>query len=301
MTSDASSERPAWKEYEIYITRHFRRLFPNTPIAFDVTRRGLISKIDRQIDILIESRIAGIDLSIVVDCKYFSRRIGLREVEAFLSFLRDLRASKGVMITNIGYTDAAWNRATYDSKDIELRIIDFNDLDSFQSFLAIPYSGGHCAIVSAPPGWIVDANPQEQYVASFYPAGLSSHEARNREGFVYLLFSHKDSKWPDLTYLVSTQELNALEHYSRPTIEYLNTIWRDDCTTVLRVIDTVEMGDTIEYTCFLDFEAVVICVTLLTPRSKEAAYVEKLKWIAQKLIKGTLVVDPDGKPANVSV
>ena len=146
-----------WKEYEIYITKHFQSLFPETSIQHDVRREGLMSKVKRQIDILIEGRIAGFDLKIVVDCKYFNKKVDVKAVESFLSFLQDLKVSKGILITNHGYTKAAYNRAMYDSQDIELRIINFDDLEKFQSFMAIPYSKSECAIVTSPDGWVVDA------------------------------------------------------------------------------------------------------------------------------------------------
>ena len=81
-----------WKEYEIYITRHFQKLFPDTPIQRDVRREGIISKTKRKIDILIEGRVAGFDLKVIVDCKYFNKKVNVKEVESFLSFLQDLRA-----------------------------------------------------------------------------------------------------------------------------------------------------------------------------------------------------------------
>ena len=195
-----------WREYEIYITRHFQRLFPETSIQHNVRREGLMSKVKRQIDILIEGKVAGFDLSIIVDCKYFNKKIDVKEVESFLSFLQDLKASKGILITNNGYTEAAYNRATYDTQDIELRIINFEDLDQFQGFLAIPYSKSECAVVSAPDGWVVDASGEGHYVASFYPAGLSQEEAFHTEGFIYFAFSHKDKNWPDLPDLLNKQK-----------------------------------------------------------------------------------------------
>lgn len=290
-----------WKEYEIYITRHFQKLFPNMSIKHNVRREGLISKTNRQIDILIEGKVAGFDLKIIVDCKYFNKKINVKEVESFLSFLQDLKASKGIIITNIGYTDAAFNRAMYDSQDIELRIINFEDLYKFQGFMAIPYSKSHCAIVSAPDGWIVDASSQGQYVASFYPAGLSQQEAFHNEGFIYFAFSHKDKNWPDLSDLLNKQKIASENHYSFPKIEYIGTIDREDCLVTLRVIDAKEMGATIEYTIFLDYPEVIIYMTLLTPRDKESAYLKKLEWIAQKLIKGNIIFDKNLKPMNVQL
>ena len=290
-----------WKEYEIYITRHFQKLFPDTPIQRDVRREGIISKTKRQIDILIEGKVAGFDLTIIVDCKYFNKKVNVKGVESFLSFLQDLKASKGILITNIGYTKAAYNRATYDSQDIELRIINFEDLDDFQGFMAIPYSGSHCAIVSAPDGWVVDNSQRGPYVASFYPAGLSHQEAFQTEGFIYFQFSHKDKNCPDFPDLLTKQKVSSEDHYDLPKIEYIDTIKREDCSVTLRVIDAKEMGRTVEYTIFLDYPSVIIHMTLLTPRNKESDYLKKLEWIAQKLIKGNVLFDKSEKPINVDL
>lgn len=260
-----------------------------------------MSKVKRQIDILIEGKVAGFDLSIIVDCKYFNKKVDVKEVESFLSFLQDLKASKGILITNKGYSEAAYNRATYDSQDIELRIINFEDLEQFQGFFAIPYSKSECAIVSAPDGWVVDATGQGPYVASFFPAGLSQNEAFHNEGFIYLSFSHKDKQWPDLPDLLNKQNVGAKNHYRLPKIEYINTIEREDCGVTLRVIDAVEMGSTIEYTIFLDYPSVIIYMTLLAPRAKDKKYLKKLEWIAQKLIKGNVLFDKNNKPLNVKL
>ena len=290
-----------WKEYEIYITKHFQRLFPNTSIQHNVRREGLMSKTKRQIDILIEGKVAGFDLSVIVDCKYFNKKVDVKEVESFLSFLQDLKASKGILITNNGYSEAAYNRATYDSQDIELRIINFEDLEKFQGFMAIPYSKSECAIVTSPDGWVVDASPQGPYVASFYPAGLSQEEAFHTEGFIYLAFSHKDKDWPNLPDLLDKQSKGANSHYHQPKIDYIETVDREDCNLTMRVMDAVEMGKTIEYTVFLDYPNVIIYLTLLTQRDKEKQYLKKLEWIAQKLIKGNVIFDKSEKPINVQL
>lgn len=291
----------SWKEYEIYITRHLQRLFPETPIQHNVRLEGVISKVKRQIDILIEGRIAGFDLKIIVDCKYFNKKIDVKEVESFLSFLQDLKASKGILITNNGYSQAAYNRATYDSQDVELRIIDFGDLESIQSFLAIPYSKSECAIVSAPPGWVVDGEGENGFVASFYPAGLSRYEAYHTSSFIYLAFSHKDTNQPDLPSLLLNQDDRAKKHYKNLKIEYIDTIQREDCLLTLRVIDAVEMRDSIEYTIFLDYPRVIIFMTLLTKTVDEKKSIQKLEWIAEKLIKGNVICDSQNKPINVKL
>jgi len=260
----------------------------------------LISKVKRQIDILIEGKVAGFDLKIIIDCKYFNKKVDVKAVESFLSYLQDLKASKGILITNNGFTAAAENRANFDTQDIELRIINFEDLEEFQAFLAIPYADAHCAIVSSPPGWIVDIEPLGNYQCSFYPAGLCQREALSAEGFIYFLMSQKDKKLPSVTDLKSFQEQRL--SYKQPKIEYIQTtVKREDCNVSLRVIDAIEMNDTIEYTIFLDYSDIVIFMTLLTPRLKETEYLKKLEWIAQKLTKGAVIYNSLEQPININL
>ncbi len=288
-----------WKEYEIYITRHFQKLFPNASIKHNVKRFGIISKIERQIDILVEDTVAGFTISIIIDCKYFSKKVDVKDVESFLSFLLDLKASKGIMITNVGYSKAAYNRATYDTQDVELRIINFEDLDLFQGFLAIPYSGGHCAVVSAPNGWVIDNNPKGPYLASIYPAGLTQEEAFHTDGFMYLLFSHKDKKLPDLQSLLKLQEEGINRKYRKPLYEYIPTITRDDCNTILRILEAEEIPNTVDCTLFLDFPEVILFITLLSPKNKLSDYLKKLEWVGIKLIKGQVIHAVNGEPLSI--
>jgi hypothetical protein len=288
-----------WKDYEIYITRHFKGLFPDAEITHNVRKRGVLSQTMRQIDILIEAAVVGFPISIVIDCKCFGKKVDVKDVESFLSFLGDLKASKGIMITNHGYSKAAYNRATYDTKDVELRIINFNDLEDFQAFCGIPFSRGHCAIVSAPDGWVLDAQPQGPYVASLYPTGLSQLEAFSNEGFMYIVFSHKDANWPNLEHLLATQAEGIRQSYKTPKVEYLPTISRDDCATRLRVIETSELEPRLDYTLFLDYPDVVVFLTLLAPHDRARLYLQKLEWVGEKLIKGNVIFDAAGKPLHM--
>lgn len=260
-----------------------------------------MSKTKRQVDILVEGKAAGFNIRVIIDCKYFNKKVDVKDVESFLSFLQDLKASKGILITNNGYSQAAYNRAEYDSQDIELRIIDFSDLESMQGFIAMPYSGPHCAIVSAPIGWVVDAESESQFLASFYPAGLSKIEAFESEGFIYLSMSHKDKEWPNLKHLLSTQDSKSNKHYNAPKIEYIDTINKEHCHTAMRVIDAKEMKSTIEYTLFLDYPEVIIYLTLLTPKAQEGKYIKKLEWIGEKLIKGNAIYGTNESPINVQI
>src|SRR6266487_624794 len=286
-----------WRDYEVYITKNLQRAFPGSSIVHDARLPGIVSKTDRQIDILITDKVVGFEVKIVVDCKYFSTKIDVTEVDAFVGFLSDVRASKGIMITKTGYTDAAYNRATYDTRDIELRILNLNDLEKFQGFLAIPYSGKHGAVVSAPEGWVIDSRGEKgKFLCSMYPAGLSADEAFHTDGFIYLTFSKKDAEWPDLLALIAKQETQIRKSYRLPRIDLLDSIQRDDCVVLLRVLEAEEFAGTLDYTLFLDYPEVVIFLTLLTPASKADAYRRKLEWVGEKLKKLTVLYDPQERP-----
>jgi hypothetical protein len=288
-----------WRDYEIFITRHFQRLFPGASVHHDVRKLGIISKIERQIDILIEGQIAGFSLTIVVDCKYFGKKVDVKDVDEFLGYLQDLRASKGVIVTNHGYTDAAYNRATYDTRDVEIRIIPLGELERYQSFIAIPYLGGRGAVVSAPDGWVVDANPGPKQLAAMYPLGTSRGEAFHNDGYIYVSASVKDASWPDLKHLLDVQDNNVRAHNTSPRIEYAPITLRDDCATLLRHVERADVPGTIESTVFLDYNDITFFLVLLAPSVKHADYLKKLIWVAEKLVRVSVIFDPSGRPISI--
>ena len=285
-----------WRDYEVYITRHFQRLFPGASVRHDVNRLGVLSKVERQIDVLIEGKVAGFDLTIVIDCKYFGKKVDVKDVDEFLGYLHDLRASKGILITTNGYTQAAYNRAMNDTRDVELRIIEFKDLEQYQGFMAIPYFGAHGAVVSAPDGWVVDASPPEPQLAAFYPMGLSRGEAFHTEGYIYFSYSKKDVKWPSLEHLLKTQEQDIRAHYKNPRFAHEPVQLRDDSVCRVRHLEANEIPNTIESTLFLDFPDVILYLNLLAPGSKHSEYLKKLYWIAEKLIKVNVLYNTATKP-----
>jgi hypothetical protein len=285
-----------WRDYEVLITRHFQRLFPDASIKHDVKRPGLISRVDRQIDMLIEGRVSGFDLTIIVDCKYFGKKVDVKDVDEFLGYLHDLRASKGVLITNNGFTEAASNRARFDTRDVELRIISTSDLEAFQSFLAVIYFGPNGAVISAPDGWLIDASPPNPQLAALYPLGLKRDEAFHKEGYIYVSYSRKDASWPSLDHLLQTQEEGIRRHYSLPRVDYETRVLWDERIARVRHLEASELPDTCESTLFLDFDDHIIYLNLLAPRAKHEIYLGNLFWVAEKLIPLKIVYGPDSLP-----
>lgn len=139
-----------WSDYKNEIFEFFRSAFPDVEIRRNVTVEGRYSKVSRQIDILVEDYVAGNRFRTIVDGKFFSSKVDVKEVECFIGMLNDAEAHKGILITQKGYSQAAINRAHYDQLDLDLDILNFNDLKQFQGVAAIPYAGINAVLIPAP-------------------------------------------------------------------------------------------------------------------------------------------------------
>ena len=81
---------------------------------------GSISGVRRQIDILVDARWEeGTERRIIFDAKRRKRKIDVKGVEAFEGMMRDVRASRGVIVCSNGWTKAARARAD-ENIDIKL-------------------------------------------------------------------------------------------------------------------------------------------------------------------------------------
>ncbi len=82
---------------------------------------GSISRVNRQIDILVDARWEdGIERRIIYDAKRRHRKIDVKDVESFEGMMRDVRANRGVIICSGGWTAAAESRA---AQIIDIRLM----------------------------------------------------------------------------------------------------------------------------------------------------------------------------------
>jgi len=121
-----------WEKYESQIFEKLRIDFPNSHIKKDQKLQGKFSMIKRQIDILVKGKEIGKDVTIVIDCKKFSRKVNVKHVESFIGFLEDVKAHIGVLVTNKGYSKAAVRRAENSPRDVKLDIVNYVDFDSYE-------------------------------------------------------------------------------------------------------------------------------------------------------------------------
>lgn len=82
---------------------------------------GEISGVKRQIDILVDARWGeGASRRIIFDAKLRKRRLDVKDIESFEGMMRDVRASRGVLVCPNGATKAAIRRA---ERSIDIRVV----------------------------------------------------------------------------------------------------------------------------------------------------------------------------------
>jgi hypothetical protein len=115
-------DAPDWRIYErVVASFQVEAVGIDTSVLANASLIGSISGVRRQIDILIVARWDdGTERRIIYDAKLRSRKIDVKDVEAFEGLMRDVRASRGVLVCSNGYTKAALTRA---QEIIDIRIV----------------------------------------------------------------------------------------------------------------------------------------------------------------------------------
>jgi len=283
-----------WKDYEGEIVAHLRECYPNAKITSDARILGRFSKVERQIDLLIEEQASDFSFRIVIDAKFRGRRIDLNDVESFLGFIGDVGAHTGMMIALEGYTPAALSRAYYDDLDIVLDVLNFDDLMAFQGFAAFPYSGDHGACIGAPLGWVIDGTLREGMLASLYERGRSFDEALKAMEWMYISFCKKDETMPDLAAVVKHQEAYLSKGLPGRKVTYLDGVRNQvsGADTLIRKL-AVSADGILEYTGFVDFPDFVFLCVLFTPVHSEPSNLRKLRFV----IRGAFQISVSHSPA----
>jgi len=290
-----------WREYEKDICEAFRTEYPDAKILVNQYRVGRYSKAKRQIDILIEGQIAGNLFSIVIDGKFYGRKVHVKGVESFISMVSDIGANKGLIITQKGYTRSAINRAYNDPLDIEVDILSFEQLKEFQGFEAIPYSGNAGAVLRAPFGWVIDGHQYEKPFAPahIYQRGLTLAEAFGRKELIYVRFWDRAKNGEDTTDLLAIQKKNFEQFDPGVKIEYPSTITRNDAPTVMRLAIVPRYGGIHEYTGFVEFKNFILFLVLFTPPQLAKKNVRKLESVMLNALPMTVTYS--AKPAKSDV
>lgn len=268
-----------WKQYEKEILTYFQENYPEAIILFDQRVTGKFSKVLRQIDILIKGEIAGYQIKIVIDCKNFSNKIDVKKVESFCSMVEDVEAHQGVLITQKGYSKAAINRAHYGNQQVELDIINFEELQEFQSLEALPYVGDFCVTVPAPFGWVLNEKEKINSFATIHQRGLTLKEAQRKNEWMYMQFWKKDFPEFGLKDLINIQNSRILKVDRGTRFTYKDNIRRKDkLNTTIRIAE-VPKYPFMEATGFIEFENCIFFIVLFTPKELMNKNIRKLQHI----------------------
>jgi hypothetical protein len=120
---------PTWKLYERQIFDALRQKAPDAVVEPDARLLGRYSEVDRQIDVLVTGTFPGLDRPqwMVVECKAFSHRVDVKDVEMTFGLVEDVGAPFGLIVTTEGYSQAAKRRA-FHCRGLTLEVVPLDDL-----------------------------------------------------------------------------------------------------------------------------------------------------------------------------
>lgn len=258
-----------WKDYEEAVFREFKRVlhFKNVVIKKNIYVVGKDSGVKRQIDVCLEYMKDGqLDLTTVVECKYYSTKVNVKVVDSFIGFLEDIGADNGIIVTEKGFSKAAIERAHKGKNDIEVDILNMGELSQFQREAAFPYSGDYCLALSTPFGWIIDGMMRGFAPAIMYRRGISFEEATGKEKeWLYLQFWPKESEVATLDSLIEAQNKSLKDKDDRAEIQMTEVNGLPVRIAVLPSYPTPEVTVYREFDSFISF-VVLFCPELFVDR-----------------------------------
>ena len=282
-----------WSEYENKVFEILGSYYPNSTIEKDYKKIGKYSKRSRQIDIYIETEIAGNNIIIVVDCKHYNKKINVKTVESFIAMADDLQSDIALMISEKGYSKTALKRAHYNPKHVELDILNLNELKSLQGFSAIPFSGENGAIMKAPFGWIIDAKRRQDTACFMYQRGYTLKEAAENKEFGYINFWDKKLDNLNVEELSEMQVENISKDHKINKIEYPDTIKRDDASTKLRIV-WLDKYPFVEITCFVEFEKFIFFSVWFSEEIVLKRNIRKIETLMKSVLPASIIHNNNG-------
>ena len=112
-----------WKRFEKLVARMLDTLSPDAEVVYDDAIRGTLSEADRQIDVSVRSQADGVAQLVVVQCRDYKTPLDVNAVGEFDSVVRDVGATKGIMVSVHGFTETAKTYARALKIDL-LRLVD---------------------------------------------------------------------------------------------------------------------------------------------------------------------------------
>ena len=292
-----------WQQYEAYVLGALQRRFVGAKITRNTHLPGLKTGKPRQIDILVEATIGGLNLVFVFDCKFYKRKVDVNDVEAFLGMLDDIRVSKGVLVTTKGYSDAARARIGGEPRDVDLQVLAPERLSQYQHIgCAILWRGPVAAVVGPMKGWVTDnektgKDGRPQF--SMYPLGHTLESAARLSPFIYGNIIVKREDQPTMEAIAAAHEKAILDKLPDARFERLpvtEDLGHTQGSVLFRVGQIAASYNGPEYSVYLDFEGGVLLLVLLCPEGEDQFHVPVLTQLAREALLMRRVEPIDLRP-----
>ncbi|HYD62633.1 MAG TPA: restriction endonuclease [Noviherbaspirillum sp.] len=102
-----------WRTLEELVLKIQKGLAPAAAVEHDKKIIGRITGVERQIDVWVTQNIGQYSMSIAIDCKATKRPTDTKCVEEFHGLVKDVGASKGVLVCPAGFTATAKKTAKH--------------------------------------------------------------------------------------------------------------------------------------------------------------------------------------------
>lgn len=271
-----------WQNYEKEVFKNLSKNYPNADLEFNSKMLGQYSKSMRQCDVIIKQQIAGVEYITLVDAKYYKKRIDVKAVESFISMANDVNADIGILVTPLGYSESAYNRAENDTSSILLDILTLEELKDFQGHWAIAYAEKNGMILSPAFGWIIDATQRWSMVASSYRIGFDFDRAFKEKEFIY--FGFWDTvRDPLSAYQLLTNQVELINERSRIIDSKIEQLQKGVKTLYLRKTIT-ENYLAVEYACAVEYDNFIFFGILLSPENRESVNRQKLVQMIERAV-----------------
>ena len=255
-----------WLEYEKTVFDELTNRYLDSRISWNVHLKGNLSGIDRQIDIFIETDIDGAGVRTIVDTKMYNKPIHIKDVEEFLGMVSDVDVERGLMVTTVGYSPAALERAHRDLADIELDVMSLAEFKAHQGSGAIPFSGPNAVVLPAPFGWVIDNSSVPQFSAVLYQHGRSFEDSKRALEWAYFQFWRKDVPGTPITVegVLEQQNLELRGDDSNIEISYVNVPTTIKYPVQIRLAKR-SSHPAWEYTGAIEFPDFIFFIVIFTP------------------------------------
>ena len=96
-----------WRKFERLAEKIMQDLAPQAQVTWDDRIPGEDSEIERQIDVSVRWTDGDESHLLIIDAKDWSRPADVGDIEKFAGMVKDVRASRGILVCNAGFSQAA--------------------------------------------------------------------------------------------------------------------------------------------------------------------------------------------------